>query len=135
VKGQCASFCVTVPRSLLSVAADAVCTIFAARAGATMTCTIDTRNRDAFCNWKVGVSVHLLACSVARPSGLSGAKTMAYTYDADGNRRQWGLRTTLNPVSILARRKRRLWGWRRGRLASSFSVRSAPANCDWHKRV
>lgn len=30
--------------------------------------------------------MHLLAFSLTRPSGLSGAKTVAYIYDADGNR-------------------------------------------------
>ena len=29
---------------------------------------------------------HLIAFSVTRPSGLTGAKTVTYTYDADGNR-------------------------------------------------
>jgi RHS repeat-associated protein len=84
------------------------------RAGVTMTCTIDNRNRDTFCDWSDSTPdvtktydaagrVLSVSNSVATStftydaanqmlsesitiSGLSGAKTVAYTYDADGNR-------------------------------------------------
>jgi RHS repeat-associated protein len=89
-------------------------TQYRTRAGVTMTCTIDNRNRDIFCDrsdstpdvtktFDAAGRVLSISNSVATStftydaahqmlsegitiSGLSGAKTVAYTYDADGNR-------------------------------------------------
>ena len=89
-------------------------TQYRTRSGVTMTCTIDNRNRDTFCDWSDSTPdvtktydaagrVLSISNSVATStftydaanqmlsesitiSGLTGAKTVAYTYDADGNR-------------------------------------------------
>ena len=89
-------------------------TQYRTRAGVTLSCTIDNRNRDTFCDWSDSTPdvtktydaagrVLSISNSVATSafsydssnqmlsesitiSGLTGAKTVAYTYDADGNR-------------------------------------------------
>ena len=89
-------------------------TQYRTRAGVTMSCTFDNRNRDTFCDWSdstpdvtktydVAGRVLSISNSVAASafsydaanqmlsesitiSGLTGAKTVAYSYDADGNR-------------------------------------------------
>ena len=89
-------------------------TQYRTRSGVTMTCTIDNRNRDTFCDWSDSTPdvtktydaagrVLSISNSVASStftydtanqllsesitiSGLTGAKTVAYTYDVDGNR-------------------------------------------------
>ena len=89
-------------------------TQYRTRSGVTMTCTIDNRNRDTFCDWSDSTSdvsktydaagrVLSLSNSVAASTfaydtanqllsesitigGLTGAKTVAYTYDVDGKR-------------------------------------------------
>jgi RHS repeat-associated protein len=89
-------------------------TQYRTRAGVTMSCTFDNRNRDTFCDWSDSTPdvtktydaagrMLSLSNSVAASaftydaanqvlgesitiSGLTGAKTVAYTYDADGNR-------------------------------------------------
>jgi YD repeat-containing protein len=111
-------------------------TQYRTRSGVTMTCTIDNRNRDTFCDWSditpdvsktydAAGRVLTISNSVASStftydtanqmlsesitiSGLTGAKTVAYTYDVDGNRREWGLSTSLNTVAILPCWKKRL---------------------------
>ncbi|MDX2081740.1 MAG: DUF6531 domain-containing protein [Terrimicrobiaceae bacterium] len=89
-------------------------TTYRTRSSVTMTCTIDNRNRDTFCNWSdstpdvtktydaagrlltltntVASSTYtydaanqLLSESITI-SGLTGARVVGYTYDADGNR-------------------------------------------------
>ena len=89
-------------------------TQYRTRSGVTMTCTIDNRNRDTFCDWSDSTPdvsktydaagrVLSLSNSVAASTfaydtanqllsesitigGLTGAKTVAYTYDVDGKR-------------------------------------------------
>jgi YD repeat-containing protein len=99
-------------------------TQYRTRAGVTMSCTIDNRNRDTFCDWSDSTPdvtktydaagrMLSLSNSVAASafsydaanqmlresitiSGLTGAKTVAYTYDADSN-------PTLFKAMLLAR--------------------------------
>lgn len=89
-------------------------TLYRTRSGVTMACTLDNRNRDTLCNWSdstpdvtktydtagrlltVSNSVassaytydtaNQLLSEAITISGLTGAKTVAYTYDADSNR-------------------------------------------------
>jgi RHS repeat-associated protein len=89
-------------------------TQYRTRAGVTMSCTFDNRNRDTFCDWSDSTpdvtktydaagrvlsisnsvaasaftydAAHQMLSESITISGLSGAKTVAYTYDADGNR-------------------------------------------------
>lgn len=89
-------------------------TQYRTRSGVTMTCTIDNRNWDTFCDWSDSTPdvsktydaagrVLSLSNSVAASTfaydtanqllsesitigGLTEAKTVAYTYDVDGNR-------------------------------------------------
>jgi RHS repeat-associated protein len=89
-------------------------TQYRTRSGVTMSCTIDNRNRDTFCNWSdstpdvtktydaagrvLSISNSVAASTFSYDtanqmlsesitiSGLTGAKTVAYTYDVDGNR-------------------------------------------------
>jgi hypothetical protein len=99
-------------------------TQYRTRSGVTMSCTIDNRNRDTFCDWSDGtpdvtktydaagrmlslsnsVAVSAFTHDAANQmssesitiSGLTGAKTVAYTYDADSN-------PTLCKAMLLAR--------------------------------
>ena len=73
---------------------------YRARNGATMTCTIDNRNRDTFCDWSDATTDAAKTYdAVGRVTGLdNGIANLTYTYDAAGQL----LTETQNPSAVAA---------------------------------